>query len=68
MASMSEGKPGSIPYWEETPGEMRTKIRDLILGGHPVEAIKTYRAFHGIGLKDAKSAIECFIDTLIKPR
>ena len=30
----------------------------LVLGGQKIEAIKQYRAMHGVGLKEAKDAVD----------
>jgi ribosomal protein L7/L12 len=61
------GEADSIPFWQETPEVTRAKICDLILGGKPVAAMKLYRETHGIGLADAKAAIEAIIEDLFKP-
>jgi hypothetical protein len=44
-------RPGSIP---PSPGA----IDDLLRGGQKIEAIKQYRAMHGVGLKEAKDAVD----------
>jgi ribosomal protein L7/L12 len=46
-----EVRPGSIP---PSPG----LIDDLLRGGQKIEAIKQYRAMHGVGLKEAKDAVD----------
>ena len=33
-------------------------IDDLLRGGQKIEAIKQYRAMHGVGLKEAKDAVD----------
>lgn len=33
-------------------------IRDLALQGQKIQAIKWYRGLHGVGLKEAKEAVE----------
>ena len=33
-------------------------IRDLALQGKKIQAVKWYRAIHGVGLKEAKDAVE----------
>jgi len=33
-------------------------VRDLVRAGKKIEAIKCYRAIHGVGLKEAKDAVE----------
>ena len=34
------------------------KIKNLISEGHTIEAIKEYRALYGVGLREAKEAVE----------
>jgi ribosomal protein L7/L12 len=46
-----EVRPGSIP---PSPG----LIDDLLRGGQKIEAIKQYRTMHGVGLKEAKDAVD----------
>ena len=33
-------------------------VREFLLRGRKIEAIKAYREVHGVGLKDAKTAVE----------
>jgi len=33
-------------------------IRDIALQGKKIQAVKWYRAIHGVGLKEAKDAVE----------
>jgi ribosomal protein L7/L12 len=46
-----EFRPGGTP---PSPGT----IDDLLRGGQKIEAIKQYRAMHGVGLKEAKDAVD----------
>ncbi len=39
------------------PSETRA-IREALLAGHKINAIKLYRELYGVGLKDAKDAID----------
>ncbi len=45
------GQPGGTP---PSPG----LIDDLLRGGQKIEAIKQYRTMHGVGLKEAKDAVD----------
>jgi ribosomal protein L7/L12 len=38
--------------------ETEADVERLLTMGHKIEAIKAYRAIHGVGLKDAKEAVE----------
>ncbi|MDP3937756.1 MAG: ribosomal protein L7/L12 [Deltaproteobacteria bacterium] len=38
--------------------ETGADVDRLILLGHKIEAIKVYRKLHGVGLKEAKEAVE----------
>lgn len=41
------------------PGEETEEHVDrLIQGGHKIEAIKVFRILHGVGLREAKEAVE----------
>lgn len=41
------------------PGqETAAHVDRLIRGNHKIEAIKVYRTIHGVGLKEAKEAVE----------
>ncbi len=41
----------------QDPPETRA-IREALLAGHKIHAIKLYRSLYGVGLKDAKDAID----------
>jgi hypothetical protein len=38
--------------------ELSDRVRDLLAQGRKIEAIKVYRAATGVGLKEAKDAVE----------
>ncbi len=40
------------------PADAGDRIRQLILANHKIEAIKLYRETRGVGLKEAKDAVE----------
>lgn len=42
------------PSGQETEGD----VERLLRMGHKIEAIKVYRNLHGVGLKEAKEAVE----------
>lgn len=44
---------------EETP---MNDILELALNGRKIEAIKRYREVHGVGLKEAKDAVEAMVE------
>ena len=50
-ASSKEVRPGSTPPSPAT-------IDELVRGGQKIEAIKHYRAMHGVDLKTAKDAVD----------
>ena len=43
--------------------EVRAELKDLVLKGKKIEAIKKYRKLTGIGLKEAKA----YVDSLSEP-
>jgi ribosomal protein L7/L12 len=52
---------GAIPREESTQGELSEfdkEILGLMKGGKKIDAIKRYRAKTGLGLKEAKDAVE----------
>jgi hypothetical protein len=56
---------GAIPLEEPTgsdPSEFDQDIIDLIKGHKKIEAIKLYRQKTGLGLKEAKDAVEAFAE------
>ena len=67
-SGMSEPQFDDVPMWQETPEDRRSEIRNLLLGGHSISAIKLYRKIHGMGLVEAKHAIEALIAALIEQR
>lgn len=42
-------------------------IPRLLMSGHKIDAIKVYRRLHGVGLKEAKEAVEHLAATLPRP-
>jgi large subunit ribosomal protein L7/L12 len=42
----------------ESPETMATPIRAALLAGNKIQAIKLYREYYGVGLKEAKDAID----------
>jgi ribosomal protein L7/L12 len=40
------------------PNSGTDEIRRMVLAGNKIEAIKQYRKIHGVGLKEAKDAVE----------
>ncbi len=55
--------PGSMPYGNNLGGSgpWLDEVRSLKGGGNLIEAIKVYRANTGVGLKEAKDAVEGMI-------
>jgi ribosomal protein L7/L12 len=47
----------SAEVMPQEPSEMRA-IRKELLAGHKITAIKLYRELYGVGLKEAKDAID----------
>lgn len=43
---------------EESDEKKIDEIKSLLKSGNKIEAIKQYRALYGVGLKDAKEAVE----------
>lgn len=43
---------------EESDDEKIDEIKSILESGNKIEAIKQYRALYGVGLKDAKEAVE----------
>jgi ribosomal protein L7/L12 len=51
--------PGSIPYGNNVPGgPWVDEVRSLKASGNLIGAIKVYREHSGLGLKEAKDAVE----------
>jgi hypothetical protein len=44
--------------FEDKAGEM---VRPLLLAGNKIEAVKEYRRITGVGLKDAKEAVDAML-------
>ncbi len=51
---------------ENLPEEIRESVKESILAGKKIEAIKTYRESSGKGLKDSKEVIEAITENLRK--
>ena len=59
---------GGVPYGAPTPAgaagqpaagpDWMSEVRDLVARGNKIEAIKVYRERTGLGLKEAKDAVE----------
>jgi ribosomal protein L7/L12 len=41
-----------------TPEQLESEVHRLLAGGRKVQAIKRYRVFHRVGLKEARDAVE----------
>ena len=48
----------NIEYVEGEPGAIHPKIREALLKGNKIEAIKVYRELYKVGLAEAKQAID----------
>ena len=48
----------STIVWPRSPAELDTQVRALVSSGNKLAAIKLYREFHHVGLKDAKDIID----------
>jgi ribosomal protein L7/L12 len=55
--------PGDVPYGNNVgaSGPWLDEVRALKAGGDKIEAIKVYRQHTGLGLKEAKDAVEGMI-------
>lgn len=50
-----------------SPEELDGRVRGLLAQGRTIEAIKIYRQFHHVGLKDAKDIIDAMERNLVLP-
>jgi hypothetical protein len=50
-----------------TPTELDGRVRGLLAQGRKIEAIKIYRAFHHVDLKDAKDIVDAMERNLVLP-
>ncbi len=50
-----------------SPEELDGRIRGLLAQGKTIEAIKIYREFHHVGLKDGKDIIDAMERNLVLP-
>jgi len=51
---------GTHVVWQSAPPDLPpgAAVEDLVRRGRKIEAIRRYRELHGVGLKDAKDAVE----------
>jgi large subunit ribosomal protein L7/L12 len=52
--------PYSLQGWGAGAGGLSPRVADLLARGKKIEAIKVYREETGVGLKEAKDAVERF--------
>ena len=57
-ASVDSARQNAVYSAPTPPGAASDQIADLIRRGKKIEAIKVYREQTGVGLKDAKDAVE----------
>jgi len=50
-----------------SPEELEARLRGLLSQGMKIQAIKLYREFHHVGLKDAKDIVEAMERNLVLP-
>lgn len=50
--------PVGFPVGPAVDDAGEARVREALGGGRKIEAIKTYREVHGVGLKEAKEAVE----------
>ena len=60
MARMEAARPPSDSRDFDNP-VLESKIRSMLAQGKKIEAVKIYREEYGIGLKEAKDAVEILI-------
>ena len=49
---------GGVPSSVAPTTDWMTEVRELVAGGNKIQAIKVYREHTGLGLKEAKDAVE----------
>ena len=54
---------GDITPLDTPPDTITPEIADAIRSGRKIEAIKLYRQAHGVGLKEAKDAVDEYLDS-----
>lgn len=57
-------RPTTPPRPFELPADLDTEIRELLVRGNPIQAIKRYRDRTGVDLKTAKEAIDGYQERL----
>jgi large subunit ribosomal protein L7/L12 len=61
-AVAAAGSSGGVPYGGASSvaptTEWMAEVRELVASGNKIEAIKVYREHTGLGLKEAKDAVE----------
>ena len=63
--SLETGRPGSLPPKSSILREVNdSEIEQQIRSGHLIDAIKLYREKTGVGLKEAKDAVEAWRDRI----
>ena len=50
-----------------TPEELEVQLRGLLAQGRKIQAIKVYRGFHPVSLKDAKNIVDAMERSLALP-
>jgi len=53
-----QAAPERTPNLSVTPADLEAQVRQQVLAGKKIEAIKIYRQATGVGLKEAKDAVE----------
>jgi ribosomal protein L7/L12 len=49
---------GPVAHASRLPGDGRERVSELLFAGKKIHAIKVYRELTGVGLKEAKDAVE----------
>ena len=62
------GEPRTMIIPPQSPAELDTQVRALLSQRKKIQAIKLYREFHGVDLKDAKDMIEAIDRDRLLPR
>ena len=62
VALWARGRDGSVEM-PQAAGAAQS-VEDLIAGGRKIDAIKLYRRQHGVGLREAKDAVEAIAQGL----
>lgn len=65
VEAMEAGRPGSLPPKSSLLREVNdAEIEQQIRSGHLIDAIKLYREKTGVGLKEARDAVEAWRDRI----